>query len=324
MVEAVSNKLTHRKPSVMAVIPAYNESKNIGNIIAETSKYVDRIIVVDDGSIDKTREVAIAMNALLIRNKRNMGKGFSLKRGITECLKYNPDVVVTIDGDGQHDPSEIPKLLSPLISEEADVVVGSRYVPGSVTDAPLYRKVGLHILNNLNRVLVRTSVKDSQSGYRAYTKNVLSTILKYDATGYAVEIEQLALLETSGFRIIEVPITVKYRDLEATSKSKPFPHGAHIVYAIIRIAVERKPLSFFGLSGLLMLLVSIIPISDLTAIFNETRYFSLPLALIAVSLAFFGIILILISFIFFALKRIRQREEIIAMTLFDLLNKMKK
>jgi glycosyltransferase involved in cell wall biosynthesis len=321
--EIESQKLTQKKAVVLAVIPAYNESKNIGPVIAEVSKYVDHIIVVDDGSVDRTKEVAANMNARVIRNKRNMGKGFALKRGIIECLRYNPDIVVTIDADGQHDPSEIPKLLSPIISEEADVVIGSRYVPGSITDAPFYRKIGLYLLNNINRVLVKTSVTDSQSGYRAYTKNVLSTILKYDASGYAVEVEQLALLENSGFRVMEVPITVKYRGLDITSKSKPFPHGAHILYAIFRIAVERKPLLFFGLSGLLLLILSIMPASELLAIFNETRYFSLPLALISVSLAFFGVILILISFIFFALKRIRQREEIIATSIFDLLNRMK-
>ena len=92
--------------------------------------------MVDDGSVDKTRETAIAMNALVIRNKRNMGKGFALKRGITECLRFNPDIVIAMDGDGQHDPSEIPKLISPIVSEDADVVIGSRYAPGDMTDAP--------------------------------------------------------------------------------------------------------------------------------------------------------------------------------------------
>jgi glycosyltransferase involved in cell wall biosynthesis len=98
----------------MAIIPAYNESESIGKIISETSKHVSSVIVVDDGSKDNTAEVAVSMNAKVVRNKYNTGKGAALKRGLIECLKYNPDIVVTLDGDGQHDPAEIPKLLEPV------------------------------------------------------------------------------------------------------------------------------------------------------------------------------------------------------------------
>jgi glycosyltransferase involved in cell wall biosynthesis len=316
--------MNRNRQLIMAIIPAYNESRNIQPVLEEASKHVNSIIVVDDGSKDNTREVAAASKSIVIRNKLNMGKGFALKRGIIECLKYNPDIVVTLDADGQHDPAEIPRLVSPIVSEDADVVIGSRYEKESVTDAPLYRRVGLYILNHVNKMLVKTSVKDTQSGYRAYTKNVLSTVLKYYSTGYGVEVEQLAALEGSGFRIVEVPVTMKYHGLGVTSKERPIHHGVHILSTIFRIAVERKPLLFFGLSGFSLLAASIIPTTLVLEIFNDTRYFSLPLALISVGLAFLGSMLILISFVFFALKRIRQREEIIATTLLDLLNRMKR
>src|SRR5919106_1280472 len=112
MDEKVSNVAAQGRIFVIAVIPAYNESKNIRSVISETSKHVNSIIVVDDGSIDKTSELAAAMNTIVVRNKVNMGKGFALKRGLIECLRHNPDVVITIDADGQHDPSEIPKILA--------------------------------------------------------------------------------------------------------------------------------------------------------------------------------------------------------------------
>ena len=313
-----------KHPFVIALIPAYNESSYIKTVITETRKYVSSIIVVDDGSLDKTSEIAASVNAIVVRNKRNMGKGFAIKRGLTECLKYNPDIVVTIDADGQHNPSEIPKLLDPIISGEADAVVGSRYHQESITDAPKLRRIGLYILNSINRVLVRTSVKDAQSGYKAYTKNALSTILKCDSIGYGVEVEQLAALESSGFRIIEVPVSIKYKGLVNTSKKGSVSEAFNIGSTIFRIAVEKKPLLFFGLSGFILVVISVIPALEMLNIFNETRYFSLPLAVVSLSIAFPGSILILMSFVFFALKRIRQREEIIATTLVDLLNKIQK
>ena len=308
------------QPSVAAIIPAYNESRNIASIIVETSKYVSFVIVVDDGSIDNTKEIAGTTNAFVIRNKLNMGKGFALKRGIIECLKYNPDIVVTIDADGQHDPSEIPKLLNPIISEEADVVIGSRYEKESYTDPPFHRRIGLSTLNGINRLLVRSSVKDTQSGYRAYTKNVLSTVLKCDSSGYGVEVEQLAALEGSGFRIVEVPVTIRYKGLENTSKKRPVSHGIHILSAIFRIVEEKQPL-YFGLSGLILAGISLYPAALLLAHYNETRYFSLPLGLLTFGFLFVGSMLVLVSLIFYALKRIKQREEIIVTTLLDLLNK---
>jgi glycosyltransferase involved in cell wall biosynthesis len=324
MAELISDKKAiQNQPLIIALIPAYNESKNILSVVSETRKHVGYVIVIDDGSTDETKEIAEAANAIVIRNKRNMGKGFALKRGIIASLKYKPDIVVTIDADGQHDPSEIPKLLDPILDEEADVVIGSRYVPGSVTDAPIYRRMGLYVLNKINKALVKTSIKDSQSGYRAYTGDVLSTILKYDSTGYGVEVEQLAAVEVSGFRVMEVPVAIRYRGLQNTSKQRPISHGIHILSAIFRIAIERKPLLFFGISGVMLLAASLLPASQLLSIFNETRYFSLPLALLSISFAFIGSMLVLISFVFFALKRIRQREEIIATTLLDLLNKTK-
>jgi glycosyltransferase involved in cell wall biosynthesis len=324
MSEAIYEKKVQKQPLVIAVIPAYNESLSIGSVIAETSKFVNSIIVVDDGSTDKTKEVATTLNAIVVRNKRNLGKGFALKRGIIESLKYDPDIIITIDGDGQHDPSDIPKLLEPINSEEADMVIGSRYHEEALSEAPFYRKIGLNFLNGINRLMIRSSVKDGNSGYRAYTKDVLSTILKFNSAGYGVEVEQLAALEGAGFRVIEVPITVKYKGLVSTSKKRPVYQGFNILSAIFRIAVERKPLLCFGVSGFLLLVIAMIPTFQILQIFNDTRYFSLPLALIAASFGFIGSMLILMSFVFFALKRIRQREEIIATTLLDLLNKMKK
>jgi hypothetical protein len=164
----------------------------------------------------------------------------------------------------------------------------------------------------VNKVLTETTVTDSQSGFRAYKKNVLNIISNYESSGYGAETEQLARAESYGLHIMEVPINIKYRGLLNTSKQNSVLHGANILSAIFKIAVERRPLLFFGLSGIILIMIAIIPISDMMLIFNKTRYFSIPLALITLGLAGIGTLLILASLIFYVLKRIRDRYEVVA------------
>ena len=295
------------KNPVIAIIPAYNESRNIGKIIAETSKYVTIIIVVDDGSEDNTAELAMSKNTKVIRTRRNMGKGTALKRGLVECLKYNPDIIVTLDADGQHDPADIPKLLEPIKNGEADIVIGSRCDNNSLSEIPMVRGFGLSFINFVNRSLMKSTIKDSQSGFRAYAKSILSMISNYNSTGYGVETEQLATAELYGFHIVEVPVTIRYRGLENTSKKNSILVGANIISTIFRIVVERRPLLFFGLAGIILFGASVITTSEMLILFNETRYFSIPLALITLGFAIMGTLLILISFLFHTLKRIREK-----------------
>ena len=296
-----------KNPVVIAIIPAYNESRNIGKIIAETSKYVTIIIVVDDGSEDNTAELAMSKNTKVVRTRRNMGKGTALKRGLVECLKYNPDIIVTLDADGQHDPADIPKLLEPIKNGEADIVIGSRCDNNSLSEIPMVRGFGLSFINFINRSLMKSTIKDSQSGFRAYAKSILSMISNYNSTGYGVETEQLATAELYGFHIVEVPVTIRYRGLENTSKKNSILVGANIISTIFRIVVERRPLLFFGLAGIILFGASVITTSEMLILFNETRYFSIPLALITLGFAIMGTLLLLISFLFHTLKRIREK-----------------
>jgi glycosyltransferase involved in cell wall biosynthesis len=307
-----------KNQNVIAIIPAYNEAKNIAKIITESSKYVSMIIVVDDGSRDNTRGVASSLTTHVIYNRRNLGKGAALRKGLIESLKYDPDIIVTIDADGQHDPSEIPKLLQPIKDNEADIVIGSRYMINSISEAPALRRFGLSIINRMNRSLFKTTIRDSQSGFRAYNKAVLSFLIRYDSVGYGVEVEQLAAAQSYNFQMVEVPITVRYKGLENTSKKNYVLHGMNILSTIFRIAIERKPLLFFGVAGIIFVLAALVTSSYIMLYFNETRYFSLPLALITIGFALVGSLLMLISFVFYALKRIREREDIIARSILEL------
>jgi glycosyltransferase involved in cell wall biosynthesis len=303
------NDLPTKVDTVIAVIPAFNESENIVNIINEVKKFVTFVIVIDDGSTDNTYAMALSTKVKVIRLNRNRGKGAALKRGIIESVRYNPDVIVTLDADGQHDAQDIPTLLKPIQEGLADIVIGSRYNTLTKQEIPRIRGIGLSIIDILNRTLMKINVRDTQSGFRAYNKSIIGTITDYDSVGYGAETEQLAQAEIKGFNIMEVPIKIKYKGLGKTSKMNPFLHGTHLFSTILKIAVEKKPLLIFGLSGFVLILISLIPVMNLLSLFNETRYFSVPLALIALGLTFIGSLSIVVSFVLYVLKRIRQKID---------------
>jgi glycosyltransferase involved in cell wall biosynthesis len=303
------NESNKKRQVIIAIIPAYNESETIGKVVTETNKYVSYVIVVDDGSTDNTSEVATSMNARVVRNKHNTGKGAALKRGFIECLKYHPDIVITLDADGQHDPGEIPRLLQPIENEEADIVIGSRYGGTHVTfqSIPRYRRIGLSFIDFMNRNLAHSRIKDTQSGFRIYARSVLSIMSQYSSTGFGAETEQLATAELHGLRIVELPISIRYKGLQNTSKHNPFLHGTHIIATILDLAVEKRPLLFFGVSGLILMVAAVITTIILARLYTQTNYFSVPLTLITLGLVLLGFMLILISLVLHELKRIPER-----------------
>jgi len=306
--QSITNK---RNAVIMAIIPAYDESKNIAKIVSETAKYVTSIIVVDDGSHDNTAELAASMNAKVVRNRHNAGKGAALKRGLVECLKYNPDIVITLDGDGQHDPADIPKLLEPIENEEADMVIGSRYGKSVVNlEVPRYRRFGLSFIDFMNKSLVRSPIKDTQSGFRVYAKDVLSMMAHYSSTGFGAETEQLATAELYGLRIVEIPVMVKYRGLDRTSKQNAILQGAHVISTIFHIAVERRPLLFFGTPGVMLMIAALSVTVIVAQLYTRSTYFSVPLTLIALGFVVLGFMLILISLVLYELKRIREHWNV--------------
>ena len=150
--------------NVVAIIPAYNEEKALADVIGKTLDYVDEVIVVDDGSSDKTSEVAVEAGARVIKHSVNLGKGEALKSGFKAI--EGDSIIITIDGDGQHNPNEIPDLVRPIIEDSADLVNGSRYMNGPEENTPAYRRVGQKVLDIATNISAGTKVTDSQSGFR--------------------------------------------------------------------------------------------------------------------------------------------------------------
>ncbi len=296
-----------RKPFVVACIPAYKEEKSIGRVVLLTRRYVDMVVVCDDGSPDLTGDIAEALGAVVIRHGRNKGKGAALRSAIKRAWEMNPDIVVVLDADGQHNPDDIPRLLEPILNNKADMTVGSRYIEGSVVDAPLYRRLGLRFINFLSRRAIPTNVKDTQSGFRAFSAKALSNLLSFESDGYVVEMEQLALAEKSGLRIVEVPVHIQYEGLENTSKNHPLFHGTELVGFALRLIVEERPLLFLGVPGALLILLGVVFGGYFLWYFNLTRYFSLPMALVSFGALSLGTLLFITSLVLYAISRLKRR-----------------
>lgn len=197
---------------VCCVIPAYQESRAIDRVITITRKYCAHVVVVDDGSTDNTGKIAEANGATVLRHPTNLGKGAALRTGFNYAIKKQYDVVITLDGDLQHNPHSIPRFLD-KVKQGYDIIVGSRYKTQS-EDMPFARKLSNLITTTVLRVIFKVPVTDSQSGYRAFKKRVLETIPVRD-NGFAAETEILIDAQRAGFLISEVPIATSYGEEES-------------------------------------------------------------------------------------------------------------
>jgi glycosyltransferase involved in cell wall biosynthesis len=212
---SVSEKASSEKFKVVACIPAYNEERSIAKTILQAQKFVDRVVVVDDGSDDMTADISERLGATVIRNDHR-GKGFALRTAWTYAKLLDNFIVVTLDADGQHDASEIPSLIKPIWERKAEMTVGSRYLSGSKTDLPSYRRMGLRLVDLLGRRSSNGIVGDTQCGFRAFSTKALEVLQQCETNGFEIETEQLSLISKSGLRVVEVPVTVSYKGLENT------------------------------------------------------------------------------------------------------------
>ena len=203
-------------------IPAYNEEKNIASIIVKLKKIVDTIIVCNDGSNDSTSEIAKNLGVIVIDHSKNLGYGAGIHSIFRKAKEINSDVLVTIDADGQHRIEDIKKVVEPIEKGEADLIIGSRFLDTTQKQIPRYRKIGIKLITKVTNSSLKNKITDSQSGFRAYSKNVVSKLNVSDI-GMGISTEILIKSSALGFRIAEVPITVLYDG--DTSTHNPVSHG---------------------------------------------------------------------------------------------------
>lgn len=240
-----------KKQTVIIAMPALNEEAYIGSMVLKARKYADTVIVVDDGSSDTTSEIATMAGAEVLKHPENRGKGAAVRTILEKVRQIDPDVLVLIDSDSQHNADEIPLLVN-AVREGLDFVVGSRQnVKKSI---PFYRRIGQRILRESSRTVIDHKLTDSESGFRAFSRKAIHAMdLKQD--GFAIESEMIAVAAAKELKMGEVPITVQYK--KDTSTLNPVRHGMEVMTQIMVMISERRPLFFFGMLGIIVTFIGI-------------------------------------------------------------------
>jgi glycosyltransferase involved in cell wall biosynthesis len=233
---------------LLVVIPAYNEARFIGSTVLKALDFSDHVLVVDDGSDDDTARVAEYAGAFVIKHPYNQGKGAALNRGLCESRRLGADCMVTLDADGQHLPAEINRLVEPIQAGRADLVIGSRYLSRQ-NQVPLHRLLGHKFFNIFTKLGSGIQVSDSQSGFRAFSRNAIDSLC-FTSQGFSVESEMQFLAQQKNLVINEVPVTISYLD---QPKRSTVVHGFIVLKGLLDLVRHHRPVFYFGILGALFL-----------------------------------------------------------------------
>ena len=291
---------------VVVGIPAFNEEKTIAKVVLKAQKYADKVLVCDDGSTDMTGEIAEKLGAEVIRHDRNLGYGAALRSLFRRARELNADVFVTLDGDDQHNPAEIPQVIKPVIEGEADIAIGSRLIDeGLAKTMPWYRRAGVKLITKFTNSSANYGIKDAQSGFRAYGRKALESLdLLEEGMGASVEI--LLSAKKHGLRVKEVSASCRYDDT-ARSTHNPLRHGAEVIMSIFRIVVEEKPLLCLGLPGLAFLFVGAFFGAWMLQIYALEHHIVTNIALAAIAFILIGLFMLFASVTLYAISRVSKK-----------------
>ena len=286
---------------VLVCIPAFNESNSIAGIVRAARKYATEVLVCDDGSEDGTGPIAEEAGADVIKHTKNKGYGAVMKTLFEAARNRDPDVMVTLDSDGQHDPDKIPDVIKPILEGDFDLVIGSRFLADNAGEhVPALRKIGIKIITSIVKGISYEDITDAQSGFRAYSREAISKIHLFEK-GMSVSTEILVKAKEKDLKMTEVPLTIRYNIADGSTHN-PVSHGMNVIYSVLQFIIVKHPLLFYGLPGLVLIIVSAIFINQALELFSATRYVSTPLILLAVGSATIGIIMLITSTLIYAMK----------------------
>lgn len=273
----------------LAAIPCFNEELAIGSMVLRARQYVDQVLVVDDGSRDRTASIARAAGAEVIVHERNAGKGKAIQNAFRYARDHGFEAMVLMDGDGQHDPDEIPLLLEPVVGRNGhsvDVALGFRF--GENTEMPAWRRVGKRVLDYATAAGGAGVVTDSQCGYRAFGRRAIDEMAsRLETDGFGVESEQLVLMKDAGLQHENVAITCKYDGIDGSTKG-PVAHAMGVLTSLVNMVTSKRPLLFIGLPSVALLVVATgMGIHTLQS-YNRMEVFSIPWALATATVALMG------------------------------------
>ena len=234
---------------VVAGMPMYNEEETIGTVVTTALRHVDAVICIDDGSSDSSARIAEACGAIVYRHRSNRGYGAALKTLFIKAQEMNATALVVLDSDGQHEASDIPKLLQPILAGEADFAIGSRFINGGGgTDMPAYRRLGIKVITAASNLSSDLGIKDTQSGFRAFSSTALDR-LRFDSEGMELSLEMLEDAREKQLSIIEVPTVIRY-DVPKGSNFTAVSHGFTVLTWALLSLSQKKPLLVLGLPGM--------------------------------------------------------------------------
>ena len=278
-------------------IPAYNEEKNIAKIIVKLKKIADKIIVCNDGSTDLTSEIAENLGAIVINHTKNRGYGSGIKSILEKSKEIGSELLVTFDGDGQHRVEDIKKIIEPIEKNEIDLVIGSRFL-NEEQEIPQYRKLGIKLITKITNANLKEKITDSQSGFRAYSKEVISK-LKTSDMGMGVSTEILIKASSLNFKIGEVPITILYDG--NTSTHNPVSHGTSVLLSTIKYISIEHPLKFYGIPSLIFLVIGLTFTFLSIQYYTEIGRLNTNLTLIGAGTILISVILIITTILLYSL-----------------------
>jgi len=239
------------------MIPAFNEESTIERTILSIPRKIQgvddvQVLVIDDGSNDKTVELALNAGAdKIVSHHTNSGVGAAFMTGIRNAILKNVDIVVTIDADSQFDSKEIPNLIRPILNNQADVVIGSRFLKKMPTNYPKIKTFGNRVFTRIVSWAAGQKFTDTQTGFRAYLKDVLLSISVVNEFTYTQEV--LLDLKFKNFKIIEVPVSVYYNEKRKSRVVKNiFNYSSRVLSIILKSLVFHRPILAFGLFGMFL------------------------------------------------------------------------
>ena len=287
-------------------IPAFNEEKNIAAIITKLADITDTIIVCNDGSSDLTSDIAEKMGAFVINHEKNLGYGAAIRSIFLKAKELNGDILVTFDADGQHRIEDIEKVTKPIIDQEVDLVIGSRFLDESEKEVPQYRKVGIKVITKITNASIKKQLTDSQSGFRAYSKKVLAE-LNPSELGMGISTEILIKASSKNFRITEVPIKILYAG--DTSTHNPVSHGSSVILSTIKYTSIEHPLKFYGIPSMILFIIGISFTYLSAEYYAEIGRLNTNLTIIAAGTVLMAVVLLITSILLYSLVSVVREKN---------------
>ena len=294
----------------IAAMPVFNEEETIGSVILSCKPQVDTVFCVDDGSSDSSSRIARKLGAEVYHHRANRGYGGALKTIFNTAVERQSRALVILDSDGQHEASDIPKLLAPILADEADVVIGSRFVDGGGAESmPAYRALGIKVITAASNLSSDLNIKDTQSGFRAFGPRALQR-LNFDHDGMESCLEILNACDDLQLRVTEVPTKIRY-DVPKGSRYTALSHGFTVFsFALISLS-QKKPLLFFGIPGISLLAtgaaIGLRALNELETITDGSVSLSVGPGLTAAWVGMLGMSLCFASLVLHGARRLMRR-----------------